>query len=100
MIKYKNINAITTIILYVLFLIGVICALLITKDIEYESILSIFSIINIIMYVLIPAAIIISFIWLFKFRTLKNTLIFISTIISISWILVLLYVAADAVSGF
>ena len=100
MIKYKNINAVTTIILYVLFLIGVICALLITKDIEYESILSIFSIINIIMYVLIPATIIISFIWLFKFRTLKNTLIFISTIISISWILVLLYVAADAVSGF
>ena len=83
MIKKTNLNLILVIILYIVYVIGLIFAVLITNNINDVVIVEMFSIANILMYILVPLSIIVSRIYFIKKKNLRNIFILTSTLLSI-----------------
>ena len=97
--KSKNINVIITIIVYAVFLLGIICAILIGLDLYNDIAFSIFYIVYYAMIILIPTSIIISLVYFIKIKNKKNFISLGYSILSLSWVLVVLFVAADVISN-
>ena len=98
--KYKNVNLIAIIILYSVFLIGVVSTILVAKDIAYEITNTIFSIVYYAMMALIPLSIGISIVYLILYKSKKDIICFCLSIASLTWYIVVLYAVGNALKGF
>lgn len=97
----KNLNVILVVILYGVFLLGVILAMQfhpngITSDLIFYS----FFAVHFIMLFLIFTSIIMATIYLMMERSIKNVIVLLVSGLSVSWMLVVLYVAGTIMSNF
>ena len=100
MINKTNINIIFTAILYTLYLIGVIMATQITPNNNSNILLNCFFVVHYLILIFIPITITISLIYLFKNKSLKNIITTIIAALSVSWVIVVLYIAGTVLSKF
>jgi uncharacterized membrane protein len=96
----NNINILLTIILYILFLIGVIIATQINPDNNTDLLVNSFLTIYFLMFIFIPITITIALIYLIKNKSMTNIIVTIIAFLSISWVFVVLYVAGTVMSRF
>ena len=98
--KFKHVNVITSIVLYSVFLIGVVSTILAAQDIAYGITNTIFGIVYYAMMALIPLSIGISIAYLIINKNKKDIICLCLSIASLTWYIVVLYAVANALKGF
>ncbi len=100
MLIKKKLNLFSVILVYLVYIVGVVLAIQINSNGTESTIMNLYNIVHWSMIILIPSAIIISIIYVAKKKSKQNWFMLILSILSISWIIVVFYVAATVLSTF